>query len=461
MKDKISVCIASIPHRRYSLEDAINSLLPQVDAVYLFLNNYSESDVEQIKQICSEKIEYIIGDNKHSDASKFYWADKLSGFILTADDDIVYPSDYAKKIIEGIEKYARKSIVSFHGRTLKFPMDSYYRDYSAYFGFNNKLAEDVFVHIAGTGCMGWHSSSISVSMNDFPSPNMADIHISILAQKNKVPVAVLAHEENWIQGTYSPVNSISSKMKNNDSEQTERVRTVDWKLYKIMHVKKPSECEINPTSAYVINLARRTDRYKSVFYECEKNNIVPIRIEAINGRSEFPPHAGSRLMRSHYGCLASHIKALKVALGNGNEYSLIIEDDCVLDGDFKDRLKMYATQLPPEWELLYLGGSLIDSSAYEGGSLIKESAAEKFSDNLYRAKKVLTTHAYIIRNSSIQKLIDVISSEKNKIDLLFCKFQKASNCFIVYPELAWQKAGHSDIVGTVRGNAHLRYGSVV
>ena len=111
-------------------------------------------------------------------------------------------------------------------------------------------------------------------------------------------------------------------------------------------------------------------------------------------------------------------------------------------------------------ELLYLGGSLINSPIHHGGDLISVDAAIKFSDNLYVAKNVLTTHAYIIKNSSIPKLLEVIKSRRDKIDLLFCEFQKSgNNCYVVYPELAWQMAGYSDIVDRATDNSHLRYGT--
>lgn len=455
-EEEIYVCIASIPERRETLEKAINSLIHQVDKIYLFLNSYDEVIAKQIREISPKKIEYIIGDNKHGDAGKFYWADKLNGYILTCDDDLIFPDGYVEKIIEGIEKYGRKAIVSFHGRTLKFPMNSYYRDYDNFFGFNLNLEQDTFVHIAGTGCMGWHSTTIKPTMNDFPSPNMADIHVSILAQKNKIPMVILPHSGGWIKDAHY-TTSIYSRMVKDDKEQTDRVNKIDWKLYNVMWAKESPEGEISPSVVYVINLAHRTDRYSGVFDECIKNSIIPVRIDAVNGKGEFSYLPENNLLKAHYGCAESHIKALEAAYGEQDEYSLIMEDDCQFSVNFKEKLSEYAKQLPEDWDLLYLGGSLINASNYKGGSLINNGAAEKFSDNLYKAKNVLTTHAYIVRNNSIPRLLDVIKSKRDRIDILFCEFQKQAKCFIVYPELAWQRVGYSDIVEAVTNNIHLRY----
>lgn len=459
MKENIFACIASIPSRQDSLVNTIHSLLSQVDKIYLYLNNYSEPVAEQIKSISPVKIEYVIGDNSHGDAGKFHWADRLNGYIALVDDDLIYPADYIQSMIGGIEKYKRKAIVCFHGRITNPSIKSYYRDWKNYLSYNQKTDNDTFVHIAGTGVMGWHSASFKISMSDFPSPNMADIHASIFAQKNKIPIVVLKHEANWINGTYSPDNSIASSGMKNDKEQTDRVNDVNWRLYNVALVRKSSSLEISPATAYVINLAHRTDRYKSVFSECAKNNIIPIRIEAVNGRGEFKNIAPSPLLQSHYGCTASHIKALETALQSSNDYSMIIEDDCVLLDSFREKLKTYTEQLPSDWDLLYLGGSLINKPIYQGGELINKDAAEKYSENIYTAKKVLTTHACIVKNKSIPKLLEVIKSRRDRIDVLFQEFQSRCNCFIVYPELAWQRAGHSDIVGVTTNNTHLRYGS--
>jgi GR25 family glycosyltransferase involved in LPS biosynthesis len=461
-KEKVFACIASIPEREYTLMETIRSLINQVDKIYLYLNNYDEVTSLRIKNTFPAKIEYIIGDNSHGDAGKFYWANKLNGYILTGDDDIAYPNDYVQNIVDGIERYGRKAIISFHGRVLKFPMTSYRSDYKNYFAFNHLLEQDVFVHIAGTGCMGWHRDTATISMGDFPSANMADIYVSILAQKNKIPLVVLKHDNNWISGSYYPPNhSISGKTIKNDKRQTEVVNGVDWRLYEVRWVNENTKGEVSPSLAYVINLNHRADRYKDVFEECIRNGLAPIRIDAIYGEREFSHLPESRLLQAHYGCACSHIRALETAYGNGDEYSLVMEDDCVLADDFKDKLLRYSKQLPQEWDFLYLGGSLINSSVYWGGKLIDEGAVENFSDNLYVAKNVLTTHAYIVKNTSIPKLLDIIKSKKDRIDILFQEFQKGNNCFIVYPELAWQRAGYSDIVAKVTNNIHLRYSASV
>ncbi len=459
LQEKAFVCIASIPQRESSLKETINSLLPQVDKIYLYLNNYDEATADQIKNISPDKIEYIIGDNVYGDAGKFYWADKLNGYIFSCDDDLYFPPDYIKTAINGIEKYGRKAIVCFHGRELKPVCASYYRDYRAYYGFNNTIENDTFVHVAGTGCMAWHSSVMNISMSHFSSANMADIHLSVLAQKNKIPIVILSHKPNWIKGTYYPsLNSISGMATKNDKEQTELVNKIDWRLYEVMWTKESLSNGINPTIAYIINLSHWVDRYKSVFHECIKNDIVPIRIEAISGKNNFSGITSSPLMQAHYGCTTSHIKALEYAYEQGDEYSLILEDDCSFTDDFRSKLIECVRQLPQDWDLIYLGGSLINASIYQGGDLINIDAVEKFSENLYRAKNVLTTHSYIIKNNSIPKLLEKIKSRLDRIDILFCEFQKHNNCFIVYPELAWQKEGHSDIVGRVTNNIHLRYG---
>jgi len=53
--------------------------------------------------------------------------------VHNCDDDLIYPKDYAKKMVEAIERYNRKAIVSFHGTVVnRLPIATYYQDRGVY-----------------------------------------------------------------------------------------------------------------------------------------------------------------------------------------------------------------------------------------------------------------------------------------------------------------------------------------
>lgn len=223
--------MSSIPERSEMLWEAVKSIVGQVDAVMLCLNNYDIKAAEDIKSLHPLKIKYIISDNRLGDGGKFYFAEYLKGYALFGDDDMTFPHDYVQRTIEGIEKYSRKAIVSHHGRTLRLPIESYYNGALHYYSFKKELRYDAPCHVIGTGCMGYHTDTIKISLRDFPSANMADIHFSIKAHNQGIPLIVLAHKENWIRYLY-PESTIYDSMNKNEVEQVTRLKKIECILAK-------------------------------------------------------------------------------------------------------------------------------------------------------------------------------------------------------------------------------------
>lgn len=197
--DKITASLTTVVERTEALKETVASLLPQVDKLNVFLHGYRE--LPEFLQ--HEKIEVAFdlewGDK--GDLDKFSWCDELEGYHLVCDDDLIYPTDYAQKMIEKIDKY--QCLVSFHG-VIPFnpPIASYYLDRHV-FPCLGTVAGDMLVPIGGTGVMGYHTSH--VPLKDFVYKdliaNMADVHIAVWAAENKVPIMVLEHQEGWIKYT--------------------------------------------------------------------------------------------------------------------------------------------------------------------------------------------------------------------------------------------------------------------
>ena len=203
---------------------------------------------------------------------------------------------------------------------------------------------------------------------------------------------------------------------------------------------------MNLTIAYIINLAHRTDRLEHITRQCANNNLELVRIEAIEGRERFANQPKKK--RGYLGCYESHLMLLKMLLAKKEDFFLIAEDDCIFEYNFKHKLSVYLKQLPEDFDMLYLGGSLV-----------RENATADYSENIKIAKDVLCTHAYIISKKALPELIQAVETRKHKIDVLYCEYQKTHKCFIVYPELAWQMISRSNVISGTADNNHLRYGT--
>jgi len=186
---KIVASVASIPERTISLEKTVDSILPNVSTLHVYLNNYLivPDFLENEKIIVARSQDY--GD--YGDAGKFFWANKIRDCIhFTCDDDIVYTKEYFQQMMTKLKKYKDKAVVSGCGSIIKIDsskMNDYYKDRTSIHLYT-ECQTDIFVNIVGTGVMAYNTNFVDISISDFQYPNMADIWFAIKAKQQKLPL---------------------------------------------------------------------------------------------------------------------------------------------------------------------------------------------------------------------------------------------------------------------------------
>jgi len=222
----IYASVASIPSREKSLALTVGSLVDQVDRLNVFLNNYGTVP----GFLRRDKIT-VETNQKHGDkgaAGKFFWHDKLTGYLLTCDDDIVYPPDYVRRVVDGIDRYNRRAVVGFHGSTF---VKKQYVGGTTRHHFSGSLAKDTHVHILGTGCIGLYSSTLALSCESFPYANKTDIWLGAICQDKRVPMISLAKKSSWIRGV-SHKETLWNRVRKDDSLETEIVQKYwPWRTF--------------------------------------------------------------------------------------------------------------------------------------------------------------------------------------------------------------------------------------
>lgn len=88
--------MATFPPRSAVLAQAVASLLPQVDRLFLCLNQY---DAIPAALAQDDRITAIIPDRDLRDAGKFAFVPDDDDIVLTVDDDILYPPDYVARTL--------------------------------------------------------------------------------------------------------------------------------------------------------------------------------------------------------------------------------------------------------------------------------------------------------------------------------------------------------------------------
>jgi glycosyltransferase involved in cell wall biosynthesis len=227
--------MASIPERETHLKKSIESIIPCVDHLFIFLNDYHELPPWLTGNI---KVTAFLSSQQHSnmgDSGKFFGLNKIEHedfYYFTIDDDMIYPPDYTWTMIRKIEQYHRKCVVSCGGYIMEHSVDHFYKDRLQNWHISLPNSEDRPVHILHTGLAAWHSSTLSFRYEDCLKPNMADLWLAVTAQRKQIPMIVIERPVNWVKTQSTPIHkTIYGRYRNDCHEQTLVYNSwTDWRI---------------------------------------------------------------------------------------------------------------------------------------------------------------------------------------------------------------------------------------
>lgn len=226
--------VASVSDRAEYLSRAIRTVLPFVDELHVYLNNY-----ETAPDFLKEAKIAVHRSQDHGDlgdAGKFFAAGTKQGYYFVIDDDILYPQDFVWRLVSEIRQNRRAGIraaVGIHGKVMAPKVSHYYTDHQRMYHSTGALDQRQVVHVIGTCALAYHTSDLRLSIADFPPPrNMADIHFSIACQKQDVACIVLPRPKGYLQILPVPTQkTIWGRYHSNDAEQTALYNSwTDWRL---------------------------------------------------------------------------------------------------------------------------------------------------------------------------------------------------------------------------------------
>lgn len=205
-------------------------------------------------------------------------------------------------------------------------------------------------------------------------------------------------------------------------------------------------------AVYVINLARRDDRWEQL-QSAWKRTLMPqelIRFRACDGRDFIPPKSWD-VGNAAFGCYLSHVGVLTEIVKFGLDNVLVLEDDAYFVDGFRDKLALVLADLPPIYDALYLGWQALHTDRVP---------PSKITEHLGRAGNNNRTHGTMYSNRGAKRLLQHFHdlSERKKKDhidhwagRLHEALDKAGeHVFDIYnalPQLIYQGAGNSDICG--------------
>jgi len=271
----VTVCMATIPAREKALNKTMRSLAHQVDQFKIYLNGH-----QHIPDFLNtfDNVEIIRGDNSLGAKAKTYWLNKVQGYVFTCDDDLLYPPNYISKMRKAIDQYHCLVGASGNSQKVKGASKSYVNNLILH-PLQSQVLVDTKADIIGTGTLGYHTEDLTLKHSDFSYPNMVDISLLKIAERDNFKRIVIAHPDRWItrsctdQGLnelamvddsahttavnqiYMPqitVVLINYKRTNNTHQQIEALRKQTARL-KILVWNNGPQTFINPDVDWVIN----------------------------------------------------------------------------------------------------------------------------------------------------------------------------------------------------------------
>ncbi len=197
--EPVVACVASFPRREKVLELCLATIIAQVDHCFVYLNSYdSVPDYLRHRKIT------IMRSQDFEDLSangKVFFLDSIhSGYVLTLDDDFVYPSNYVRRMCETCAKYGNKCVVTVHGSVFANPLNWYYERFSMHLA-QGELSTDRIITLPGSGTICFHAPTFKATFEDFYPRTMVDLTFAILAKQMEFPVISIARPSRWIQNT--------------------------------------------------------------------------------------------------------------------------------------------------------------------------------------------------------------------------------------------------------------------
>lgn len=181
----------------------------------------------------------------------------------------------------------------------------------------------------------------------------------------------------------------------------------------------------NDIEAFLINLDYRKDRLERFKRTYNLKNIKCSLVKAVDAKKidieklkkynligDYGLNTLKTRKRTHHhqfntmgaiGCYMSHIKTWQKILNSNCKYGLIFEDDIEFNNNMTENVICnYISKLPKDWDILLLSKNRV--------------TMYNVKDNLYKVKKFICLHSYVVNKNSITKMIQEITPINQQID---------------------------------------------
>jgi hypothetical protein len=220
-KNDAFVGLASIPSRKESLKQVVESLLPQVVGLGVYLNGW-----ERVPSFLKNPKIQVARSQEHGDVrdnGKFFFIDKTEAtYYATVDDDIDYPKDYIATLVRYQQLLGGTYAVGVHAAVYPTPIKKLLRQrYLWHFAFDAPSL--LPVDMLGTGTLLFQRAYWQLDYSEIKNPGMADVWFAVAAKKRDFGLWVVPRENSWMQTIEQedPEANLFNEGRLNDSVQVQ------------------------------------------------------------------------------------------------------------------------------------------------------------------------------------------------------------------------------------------------
>ena len=195
---------------------------------------------------------------------------------------------------------------------------------------------------------------------------------------------------------------------------------------------------------YCIHLPH-TKRRALIETEFERIGVAD-RVQYIHAPSPPASFTMSNMRRGasgEFGVNLSQIKAVVQAISDGAQHPLFFEDDVIFHKNTHKLLEQSLSDLPKEWDLLYMGG-------HPTGPIFNPQAT-KFSETLAEVGKFSFADSYAFNDGQAARFFNSwcsgITKRDAMYDFILGGFSANNNSFCTYPLLCNQRPAVSQVTG--------------
>jgi glycosyltransferase involved in cell wall biosynthesis len=192
---RIYAGVASVAERRDALRQAVQSMLPQVDRMFVYLNGYP--DVPDY--LAHRKIE-VFRSQEHGmrgAGGKFYGLTRLkTGLYFTFDDDIIYPKNYVAKMRSDLRECRCRAVVGVHGTYYPSRPRSYFDRTLCHYREQNRTRSPM--SLLGTGTVAFPIPLVPIGPDHFKSEDRADLWFGVFLKERSIPAVVVERRTGWL-----------------------------------------------------------------------------------------------------------------------------------------------------------------------------------------------------------------------------------------------------------------------